>query len=169
MRPRYKAAVCAIFLLGLIPAAHANQYNVNTMGAFLGVFDGNSPNLGFYKYDADTSSEEGSAATIFSTEISNGGLSATVTWTGPQPHLTAFYLKSASKYAVWDIANFNDNPYTSIFVTNDIIKNPAGNYTEISHVSLGVPDGGMTSVLLGSALIVFALAGFRWKAKHTVP
>lgn len=144
-------------------------YTVNTMAVSGPVTTpGNNPFGGFYKFDVP-STESGSAASTFSTVISNSGLTATITWSGLQPILSSFILKAGNSYDTWNISNFNAHAYNSLVVTNLSLLTPNGkNIAEISHLEFSgnlnpgdvpppsVPDGGSTTAMLGLGILALA-------------
>jgi hypothetical protein len=166
MKTLLKASVCVAALIASISSSHAIAYNVNTLGTYLGIFPGNTPSGADQYYKANNPNpEEGSQAGVFNTVFSNGGLTATITWTGSQPTLSYLYVKTANEFAAWNIKSFNLGTFDSIVVNQDRTFNDQGVAQQISHVDLdfptspgpsggpgGVPDGGMTLTLLGMAL-----------------
>jgi hypothetical protein len=133
-------------------------YDVNAMlGDGTVVLDTNTPDTD-YKFDVPGT--ESGAVDTFATVISNGGLTATVTWspTG-SVSVSDIYLKAGNDYIYWDTSAVDWSTYDGFSITNDQIFNAgSGNAKAISHISVNgggssVPDGGATVVLLGLGLV----------------
>jgi hypothetical protein len=121
------------------------------------VLNTNTPDTD-YKFDVP-GTESGDTDT-YETVISNGGLTATVTWspTG-SVSVSDIYLKAGNDYIYWDTSAVDWSTYDGFSITNDQLLNTgSGKAHEISHISVNgagasVPDGGATIVLVGASLL----------------
>lgn len=165
MKNVFTKALASFALIGaLVTQAHAlaifdvNAYGGGTINA------GNTPNDFFYKFDVP-GTESGDGASLLDTVISNGGLTATVTW-APTGSLDFdfIYLKASNEFIKWDVSGVNWSTYDGFTVTNDLIKNKKGVAQAISHIQADggvtttkVPDSGTSAILVGLGLIALGL------------
>jgi hypothetical protein len=172
MKPNHILSRTVLFLslVGLLvtSARAVAIYDVSSL-APTDVFPGANNGNGYsYDYDVTTGDEGGSLKDLLLTNMSNGGLTATVTWS-PTGSLafTEIYLKaggggrSGGGYMVWDVSGVDWSIYDGFSITNEVFLNQNGGALGISHFNAvgtevpneKVPDAGTSAILVGLGLI----------------
>lgn len=177
---RFSFKLPILWVAGLLAGANfaaAVTYTLNNASAT--VVSGNTTSA-FYQVSG-AGAESGSLAAIYSSTISGqGAVSAHNPWTveivfnGAQPVLTSAFVKAGNNYLLWDAADlaaFNAGTFTSItLVQNGLFNPPHNSYLGISHAGFtgsapasttSVPDGGVTAMMLGAAIVALGLVARR--------
>ena len=142
----------------------------NTVSSFYQVNSPDNNHVAFY--------ETGSATGLYG--FTTGGNSLTGWWVdiafgdNAQPVLQSAFIKAGNNYLWWDSADlsvFNSGSFSSIrLIQNGIWNKPHNALLGTSHAGVNgrpgnnVPDGGATSMLLGSGLLGLAIAARRMRS-----